>query len=159
VGSSLELDELRTVLEAEIARLPERYREPMELCYLQGMTNAEAAQEMGCPSGTVKGWLARARKLLRSRLARRGLTLFILRLALVLAAEGAVQLARTMTTCAGPCGAISFRVAAVPAEVLQPVAVARWKFCLGVRLLLGLLTGMTGIASAVVKGDQDSRGR
>src|SRR5262249_11911287 len=58
----------------EINRLPAKYRVPVVLCYLQGMTNEEAAQELCWPVGTVKGRLTRARDLLRTRLTRRGLT-------------------------------------------------------------------------------------
>jgi hypothetical protein len=43
------------------------------LCYLENMTNAEAAEQLGCPLNTLKSRLARARDRLRVRLARRGL--------------------------------------------------------------------------------------
>ena len=52
--------------------LPERYRMPILLCDLHGLTRDQAAQAIGCPPGTVAGRLARAREQLRDRLARRG---------------------------------------------------------------------------------------
>ena len=68
-------NELRPVLHAEVERLPERYRIPVILSYLEGKTNEEVASLLRWPVGTVKGRLSRARDLLRSRLMRRGLTL------------------------------------------------------------------------------------
>jgi RNA polymerase sigma factor (sigma-70 family) len=67
--------ELRPVLHEEINRLPEKYRVPVILCYLEGKTNEEVAELLKWPVGTVKGRLSRARDLLRSRLSRRGLAL------------------------------------------------------------------------------------
>jgi RNA polymerase sigma factor (sigma-70 family) len=63
--------EMRTVLDQELQHLPEKYRAPLVLCYLQGMTNEEAARRLGWPSGSISYRLSRARELLRVRLSRR----------------------------------------------------------------------------------------
>jgi RNA polymerase sigma factor (sigma-70 family) len=60
--------ELRPVLDAEISRLPEKYRAAFVLCYLEGKTNEQAAEQLGCPKGTVLSRLSRARERLRKRL-------------------------------------------------------------------------------------------
>jgi RNA polymerase sigma factor (sigma-70 family) len=67
-------DEFRRLVQQELARLPERYRMPILLCDLHGLTRDEAAEALGCPPGTVAGRLARARNQLRGRLVRRGVT-------------------------------------------------------------------------------------
>ena len=56
----------------ELGRLPERFRLPIVLCHLEGLTYEQAAQQLGCPVRTVQSRLARARERLRDRLARRG---------------------------------------------------------------------------------------
>jgi len=65
--------ELRSVLDEEIGRLPAKYRGPIVLCYLNGLTHEEAAARLRCPVGTVRSRLAWARDRLRARLGRRGL--------------------------------------------------------------------------------------
>ncbi|MFO0950780.1 MAG: RNA polymerase sigma factor [Isosphaeraceae bacterium] len=56
----------------EVGRLPSKYRDPVVFCYLEGCTYEEAARRLGCPVGTVRVRLSRARDRLRDRLARRG---------------------------------------------------------------------------------------
>jgi RNA polymerase sigma factor (sigma-70 family) len=62
-------NELRPIVQAELDRLPEEYRTLVLHCYLDGKTNAEAAKLLGCPVGTVKGRLWRARGMMRQRLS------------------------------------------------------------------------------------------
>jgi RNA polymerase sigma factor (sigma-70 family) len=62
-------------LHEELARLPQKYREPVVLCYLEGRTYQEVADKLRRPIGTVKVRLSRARGMLRGRLARRGVGL------------------------------------------------------------------------------------
>lgn len=64
--------EQSTILDEEVARLPEFLRVPVVVCYLQGHTAEHAAALLGIPRGTVLSRLATARKRLASRLVHRG---------------------------------------------------------------------------------------
>jgi RNA polymerase sigma factor (sigma-70 family) len=66
--------DLRPLLDAELSRLPGRYRSAVVLCDIEGLTRAEAARQLGLPEGTVSGRLTTARRMLADRLARRGVT-------------------------------------------------------------------------------------
>ena len=60
-------------LHEEVARLPERYRIPVVLCELEGLTYQEVARRMRCPVSTIGVRLVRARERLRIRMIRRGI--------------------------------------------------------------------------------------
>ena len=62
-------------LHEELSRLPRKFREPIVLCCLEGLTREMAAQQLGWPVGTVQSRLARGQERLRARLLRRGVTL------------------------------------------------------------------------------------
>jgi RNA polymerase sigma factor (sigma-70 family) len=68
-------EELRLIVAEELARLPEKYRAPVLLCDMEGLSYDAAARRLGCPAGTVGIRLMRARNRLRGRLTRRGIVL------------------------------------------------------------------------------------
>jgi RNA polymerase sigma factor (sigma-70 family) len=70
-----DLAELRAVLDDEMSRLPDRLRAVVVLCDLQGLAQQDVARQIGCPVGTIKSRLSRARARLRGRLVRRGIAL------------------------------------------------------------------------------------
>jgi RND family efflux transporter MFP subunit len=128
--------DLRPVLDAEIARLPERYRVPFVLCYLEGRTNIETARLIGCPEGTVASRLAWARERLRGRLTRRGVSLSAALGAAVLSGKAAVSWAARPVTA---------QVGSLAAEVLRQMFWTKVQMAAGLLLTLCLLLGGGGI--------------
>lgn len=72
--SEMSVHELLVLLDEELLNLPSRYRSALLACYWQGMSQADAARQLGTSSATVKGLLERGRARLLDRLRRRGLT-------------------------------------------------------------------------------------
>jgi RNA polymerase sigma-70 factor, ECF subfamily len=68
VLDDLARDEMIDTLRAAVRALPAAYRETVVLCELQEMPYAEAAEAMGCPIGTVRSRLHRAKALLLAAL-------------------------------------------------------------------------------------------
>jgi RNA polymerase sigma factor (sigma-70 family) len=64
--------DLERILHEEIDHLPHPYRAAIIICYLEGLSQAEAAHQLRVSESTVRSRLARARKLLGQRLMHRG---------------------------------------------------------------------------------------
>jgi RNA polymerase sigma factor (sigma-70 family) len=65
--------DLGPILDAELSQLAEKYRLPVILCHMQGLSRRQAALRLGCPEGTLSARLARAMAMLRKRLVQRGI--------------------------------------------------------------------------------------
>jgi RNA polymerase sigma factor (sigma-70 family) len=103
------LSELRAVLDEELARLPDKLRAPLLLCYFEECTHEEAAKQLGWSKRLVKFRLESGRKRLRSRLSVRGLTL------------SSVLIGSILTTRASS-GAVPVLLAAATLRVAMPFA-------------------------------------
>jgi RND family efflux transporter MFP subunit len=162
--------DLRPVLDEEIAHLPQRYRVPFVLCYLEGRTNGEAARLMGCPEGTVASRLAWARQRLRGRLTRRGVILSAALGAAVLSEKTALTPALAGCTAeaaaafAGGVRAaepVAANVGSLAAEVLKQLFWTKARTAAGLLLTLCLLLGGGGalVRSAEGTGPEAAAGR
>jgi WD40 repeat protein len=128
------------LLDEELSRLPEKYRGPRVLCYLQDRTHAEAAAELGCPPGSMSRRLARGRELLRWRLERRGVTIAD---GIVPGAAVPAALARATVRSAVlfSGGAASGPGASLAKGMLQTMVFSRLKTVTAAVLLLGAAVG------------------
>ncbi len=105
--------EVQAILDEELGRLPERYRAPLILCYLECLTRDEAARRLGLSPGGLHGRLERGRDLLRKRLIGRGLSLS--------ASLTAAALGESVTHALSPTFVISSTKAAALFAAGQPV--------------------------------------
>jgi RNA polymerase sigma factor (sigma-70 family) len=157
-GDEASRNELRRVLDEEVGRLPARYRAPVVLCHLEGRTNEEAARELSCPVGTVKGRLNRARDLLRRRLTRRGLAPSASVLVAALASQASALPPPLVTAAARGAAGVSSQAVALGEEVLRAMILTKWK--VAAVLVLTLTGGLAGVLSlsglaAEPKGDKE----
>ena len=61
-------EEERRIVREAVLQLPDKYRIPVLLCYMEELSMAEIAAFMRMPEGTVKTRIHRAKKILRERL-------------------------------------------------------------------------------------------
>jgi RNA polymerase sigma factor (sigma-70 family) len=133
------------LLDRELQALPDKYRAPVVLCELEGLSRKEVAARLAIPEGTLSSRLAAARQILAQRLTRRGVTL-----ALTAGASLPLALLNSAVRAATHVGAagvvVSAEVASLTKGVLMSLALAKLRsaaFVAGTLIVLaavGLLT-------------------
>jgi RNA polymerase sigma factor (sigma-70 family) len=145
--------DLHRVLHEELRRLPDRYRVPLVLCYLEGRSQEEAAGQLGWSKGTFRGRLDRGREHLRRRLAARGVALSALLCAATIAPRanaetlvGSVVQAAVCSATDGSAGILSARVTALAEGVSRAMILTRIRTVTAVLLTACLIAGVGALA-------------
>jgi RNA polymerase sigma factor (sigma-70 family) len=148
--------ELQATLDEALREVPQVYRAPLLLCYLQGQTQEEAARHLGCPLGTVRSRIARGRERLKRALERQGVRLSATAVAAALAGSaasaavparllrGTVRAALAYGAGQAPGELVSERVAQLLLGGLRVMATGKLKIATALVLMIGAL----GVAAA-----------
>ncbi|HEY7308607.1 MAG TPA: sigma-70 family RNA polymerase sigma factor [Gemmataceae bacterium] len=148
--------ELLGVLDEELQRMPEKYRAPLLLCYLEGHTQDEAARQLGWSPHVLRGRIERGRTLLRRRLIRRGLGLSAVLASGLLeqspapAAAPALLIARTLRAALSPSAGqviVSAQVAALVESGMHVLGASKLNLVASVLLILCLAAAGGAIAA------------
>jgi RNA polymerase sigma factor (sigma-70 family) len=158
----LERDELHAALHEELGRLPEKYRAPLVLCYIEGLPHESVARQLGWPIGTVRVRIARGRDLMGARLIRRGLTpaAVLLALSLLPKTEAAVPArlvdatvraaARVAAGEKEPRGDVPARVVDLERKVRKAMHLTTLRWATALALGVAVTgVGVAGVAAAV----------
>jgi RNA polymerase sigma factor (sigma-70 family) len=149
-GDDLAWREVRELLDAELARLPEQYRTPLVLCYLNGLGQAEAARQLGWNDATLRGRLERGRLALRRRLARLGVPLAALLVPVAPAPVSAALRTATLATAHAALsgGNVPPEVAALANSGARPAALFRWAVAVTFLLATSVI-GLTAVSASL----------
>ena len=147
------LRDLRRVLHEELRRLPEKYRLPLVLCYLEGRSQEEAADQLGWSKGTLRGRLDRGREHLRRRLAARGVALSALLGATAVAprttaqalVDAVVRGAVRSAVDGAAAGVVSAQVAALAEGVIRAMFLTKATIITTILVTVSLLASGAGV--------------
>lgn len=148
--------ELRTVLDAELSQMSEKWRLPLILCYLEGRTQDEAAAQLGCGERTLRRRLDEARAALGRRLSRRGIVwpaafCSVLLSECVATAAMKLEVVRSTVEVAahvlagqGTTAIVPAKVAALAEGVMKAMFISQLKVVVAILLALGVVAGGVG---------------
>jgi RNA polymerase sigma factor (sigma-70 family) len=161
--------QIAPLLDTELDTLPEKYRLPIILHYIEGRTQEEVATLLGCTYGAISGRLNRAREVLRERLARRGVLLSSgLLFSLIsqnasaampvgmaaITARAAVLIAAG--NAAAP-GLISAQAAALTQGALKIMFIKKVKLAAAAAVAVTVLCGLLGVAAYTALASEDAQ--
>jgi RNA polymerase sigma factor (sigma-70 family) len=151
--------EVLAALDRELSRLPEKYRQAVVLCELEGRTRKEVARQLGLAEGTLSWRLAAARKVLARRLKRYGSEVAGAALAAALANTAAARVPTSLVgvTVRAVAGDVPARITALTQEVLKAMFVNKLKKATVLLFFLGLLMFACGaLAQSPADGNGDA---
>ena len=149
------------LLDAELQRLPDKYREPLVLHYLEGLSQQQVADRLGMSIPAVDGRLKRGRKELKLRMMRRGVQLGAI-LAAVQASQSAAaaasleplvalttQTALSATSGSAPANAASPEIGSLAGKELSTMALStKLVSTVGATAILVTLIGLGAASTA-----------
>jgi RNA polymerase sigma factor (sigma-70 family) len=149
--------DLESLIDQELAALPDKYRVALLLCDLEGKTGREVARQLKIPEGTLASRLRTGRTMLAKRLARHGLAVSGGALGTLLSQCGVGAAPPTVVSmtiktatlvAAGKtvaAGAVSAKVAALTEGVMKAMFLSKLKALMAVLVLAGGLGGTAGL--------------
>ena len=159
---------LELVLDQELSRLPDKYRNAIILCDLEGKTRKQAARELGVPEGTVASRLATARDTLAKRLARHGLALSGAALAAALPSKAAAGVppaalsatikAVTLVAAGQGASTVSANVALLTKGVLKAMFIGKLMRITAALLVLGTAASGSWLLQQQIAAETNSPG-
>jgi len=153
--------EVRSIVDEELAQLPEAQREPLVLCYLQGLTQDEAAVRLGLPKRTLQRRLQLGRERLGDRLTRRGfgsseaLVAYLLSEFVVAMPSALAETTASIAEVVGrgkTLSSHSHAIRSLSQEVIRKMFPNRLKLKLAVIAILGLSLATAAIGSLLADG-------